>query len=174
MSKQGLVAVFTGNGKGKTSAALGMMFRSSGYENKICMISFIKGDWKCGEQSAVKHLEGLAEIHTMGKGFTWKSDDIEKDIALAKKGWAFAKEKIADSSYSMIILDELTYLVKYKMVEEKEILDVLRDKRADLHIIITGRDASAGIIEIADLVTEMKEIKHPYKKGIMAQAGFDY
>ncbi len=174
MSNKGLISVFTGNGKGKTSAALGLMLRSSGYGKRVCMIQFIKGDWKCGEHEGVKHLEGLAEIHAMGKGFTWKSDDIEKDIALAKEAWAFASKKIQEEAFSMIILDELTYLIKYKMVEEQDIINVLKNKPENLHIVITGRDASDGLIALADLVTEMKEIKHPYKKGVPAQQGFDY
>ncbi len=172
--EKGLIAVFTGNGKGKTSAALGMIVRSSGYGKKVCMIQFIKGDWKCGEHDGVKHFGDLVEIHTMGKGFTWKSEDIEKDIKLAREAWAFAVQTIQEANYSMIILDELTYLIKYNMVEENDILDVLKNKPEDLHIVITGRDASAGLIGIADLVTEMKEIKHPFSKGVSAQPGFDY
>lgn len=174
MSRNGLIAVFTGNGKGKTSSALGLILRSSGYKKKVCMIQFIKGEWKCGEHEAVKQLDGIAEIYPMGKGFTWKSDDIEKDIALAREAWEFAKKKIQDAAFSMIILDELTYLIKYEMVDENEILEVLRNKPEHLHIVITGRDASEGLLEVADLVTEMKDIKHPFKNGVPAQPGFDY
>lgn len=174
MSKKGLIAVFTGNGKGKTSAALGLVLRSSGYRKKVCMIQFIKGNSKCGEHEGMKHLDGLAEIHTMGQGFTWKSENIENDIKLAQEAWAFATTKIQENRYSMIILDELTYLIKYNMVDENAILDVLKNKPTDLHIVITGRDASDGLRDIADLVTEMKEIKHPYTQGISAQQGFDY
>lgn len=171
---RGLLAVFTGNGKGKTSAALGMMLRSSGYSKKVCMIQFIKGGWKCGEHEGVKMLGDLAEIHTMGKGFTWKSDNLDEDIRLARSAWDFAVKKIESDLFSMIILDELTYLIKYGMVEENQILEVLKNKPDNIHIVITGRDASENLIDIADLVTEMHEIKHPFKQGITAQEGFDF
>lgn len=170
---KGLLSIFTGDGKGKTTASLGVLLRAAGHKQKVCMIQFIKGSWKCGEQEAPNLLENV-EIHTLGKGFTWKSENLSEDIALAKKGWQFAESIIRNNEHDLVILDELTYLIKYGMVEEKSITDVLKVRSHDMHIIITGRDASDSLMEMADLVTEMRNIKHPYKKGVKAQAGFDF
>ncbi len=171
--RKGLVAVFTGNGKGKTTAALGLLVRAAGHNHRICMIQFIKGSWKCGEQTSVKTLNNV-ELHTMGKGFTWKSDNIDEDIKLARNAWTFAREKINSGRYDLIILDELTYLVKYNMVSEQDIVACLQEKPDFTHVVITGRDASEQLIATADLVTEMNNVKHPYTKGVKAQAGFEF
>ena len=171
---RGLVAVFTGNGKGKTTSSLGLAFRALGHDQKVCIIQFIKGSWKYGELESAKRFPELLDLYVMGRGFTWKSDDLEKDKAVAREAWDFAKKVILDNDYDMVILDELTYLPHYKIIDEQEVLTVLKDKPKALHVVITGRYASDELIALADLVTEMKEVKHPYKKGIKAQKGFEF
>ena len=170
----GLLAVFTGNGKGKTTASLGLALRALGHKHKVCIIQFLKGSWKYGELDAVKQFAPLLDFHVMGRGFTWKSDDLERDKEVALEAWAFAKKVIQENNYSMVILDELTYLPHYKIIDEQKILSVLRAKPPEQHVVVTGRYASDDLIELADLVTEMVEIKHPYQKGIKAQKGFEF
>lgn len=171
---QGITAVFTGDGKGKTTAALGLALRAAGHDHAICIIQFIKGNWKCGEHNAVLQLGDNVELHVMGKGFTWKSDDIAEDIKLAQKGWQFAKEKIFSDKYELIILDELTYLIHYDMIDEQEVMEVLQKKPSRLHLVITGRYASDALIKKCMMVTEMKDVKHHYNSGVSAQKGFEF
>lgn len=171
---KGLVAVFTGNGKGKTTASLGLAFRALGHGHRVCIIQFIKGSWKYGELETAKQFSPLLDFHVMGRGFTWKSDDLEKDKQVALEAWELAKKIIGDNEYSLVILDELTYLPHYKIIDEQDILTVLKNKPEKQHVVITGRYASDKLIELADLVTEMKEIKHPYKSGVKAQKGFEF
>ena len=166
--------VFTGNGKGKTTSALGLTMRALGHGHKVCFIQFIKGSWQYGELEAARRFEDLLDFHVMGRGFTWKSDDLDKDIAVAREGWEFAKKVIAQKRHQLIVLDELTYLITYKMIEEQEMIDVLTERDPGLHIVVTGRGAGKRLIEAADLVTEMREIKHPYTQGIKAQKGIEY
>lgn len=171
---QGLIAVFTGNGKGKTTASLGLAFRALGHGHRVCIIQFIKGSWKYGELESAKKFSPLLDFHVMGRGFTWKSDDLDKDIAVAREAWQFARSVIEGNRYQLVILDELTYLPHYKMIEESEILKVLKNKAPEMHVVITGRYASEQLIACADLVTEMKEIKHPFQAGVKAQKGFEF
>jgi cob(I)alamin adenosyltransferase len=173
-TKKGLLMVFTGNGKGKTTSALGLAFRALGHGKKVCFIQFIKGSWKYGELEAAKRFADLLDFHVMGRGFTWKSDDLDKDIAVARQGWEFAKKIIAENRHDLIVLDELTYLATYKMIDEQEIVDVLTHRNPSRHIVVTGRGAGDKLIQAADLVTEMREIKHPYKQGIKAQKGIEF
>ncbi len=172
--KKGLLLVFTGNGKGKTTSAIGLSIRAAGNNMPICFIQFIKGSWKYGELDALKRFDDLIDFHVMGRGFTWKSDDLEKDKALARCGWEKAKEAISSGKYKMVVLDEFTYLLKYGMLEKEEVLQVLKNKPEDVHLVITGRDALPEIIDAADLVTEMQAVKHPYKSGIKAQKGIEF
>jgi cob(I)alamin adenosyltransferase len=172
--KKGLLMVLTGKGKGKTTSALGMAFRALGHGFRVCVIQFIKGNWKCGELESAKRFDDLLDFHVMGKGFTWESDNLEEDTKIAQEAWNFAKETINSGKYKMVILDELTYLIKYKMVNEDEIVNFLLNRPYDLNVIVTGRDASKLLIESADLVTEMVSIKHPYDSGIKAQKGIEY
>ena len=172
--KKGLIAVFTGNGKGKTTSSLGLAFRALGHGHKVCVIQFIKGSWKYGELGSAKQFAGLLDFHVMGRGFTWKSDDLEKDKKVARQAWDFAKKIIEENKYAMVILDELTYLPHYHMIEDEEIITTLKNKPDDLHVVITGRHASEALIAQADLVTEMVEVKHPYQEGVSAQKGFEY
>jgi cob(I)alamin adenosyltransferase len=169
----GLTLIFTGDGKGKTTSALGLAFRALGHDFPVCIIQFIKGSWKYGELESAKGFD-LLDFHVMGKGFTWKSDNLDEDIEIARKAWQFAKETILAGKHKLVILDELTYLITYKMVDEQEILDVIANKPKEMHLVITGRGATTGLINAANLVTEMKEIKHPYKKGIKAQKGIEF
>ena len=171
---KGLLLLFTGNGKGKTTAALGLAFRALGHGQKVAMIQFIKGSWKYGEIETAGCFPGQLDFHVMGRGFTWKSDDLSKDVALARKAWAFACKTIADNKHQLVILDELTYLITYKMIEEKEILEGLATRPEGMHVVVTGRGASKNLIAAADLVTEMQEIKHPYVEGIKAQKGIEF
>ena len=166
--------VFTGNGKGKTTAALGLTLRALGHGHRVCFIQFIKGSWHYGELEAAKQFKGLLDFHVMGRGFTWKSDDLEKDIAVAREAWDFAKKIIAENRYDLVVLDELTYLVTYKMIDEQEMVDVLTSRDSSMHIVVTGRGAGKKLTEAADLVTEMCEIKHPYRQGIKAQKGVEF
>jgi len=172
--KQGLLIVYTGNGKGKTTAALGISLRAVGHGMRVCMIQFIKGKWKSGELEAVKDFKGRFDINVMGKGFLFDSEDIEKDRRTARDAWECAKRVITSSEYEVVILDEFTYLLDYGMIEEKDAIGFLSARPEGVHIIVTGRNASDSLIDIADLVTEMKVVKHPLKKGIKAQRGIDY
>lgn len=171
---KGLLAVFTGNGKGKTTASLGLAFRALGHGQKVCIIQFIKGSWKYGELESAKVFAPLLDFHVMGRGFTWKSDDLERDKEVALEAWEFAKKTIRDDKYSLVILDELTYLPHYKIIDEADILSVLAAKPEGQHVVVTGRYASDDLIALADLVTEMVEVKHPFKSGIKAQKGFEF
>ncbi len=172
--QKGLLIVFTGEGKGKTTAALGMALRAIGHNMKVGIFQFIKGKWHPGELEALKCFSTV-EVFQLGNGFTFKKEDISKDIELAKRGWSIAKEAIASNRYHMVILDELNYVIHYGFIEEEEVLDFLLVRPSNLHIVITGRYASNKIIEIADLVTEMKLLKHPFRtKNIKAQRGVEF
>jgi cob(I)alamin adenosyltransferase len=171
---KGLLIVFTGNGKGKTTSALGMAMRAAGHGLKVCFIQFIKGSWRYGELDAVKRFEGLIDLHVMGKGFTWKSDNIEEDARLAREAWDFACTTIASGTYHTVVLDEFTYLLHYKMLEIEPCLQFLSSRNPAQHVVITGRYAPEQLIAAADLVTEMQMIKHPFKKGIKAQKGIEF
>lgn len=170
----GLLIVFTGNGKGKTTAALGMAMRAAGHGLKVCFIQFIKGSWHYGELDAAKRLDGLIDLHVMGKGFTWKTDDREEDIRLAREAWAFAGTVINSGVYHTVVLDEFTYLLHYKMLEIAPCLHVLTNRNPGQHVVITGRYAPQELINAADLVTEMQAIKHPLKNGVRAQKGIEF
>jgi cob(I)alamin adenosyltransferase len=174
MARKGLLMVHTGKGKGKTTAALGLAFRALGHRLPVCMIQFIKGNWKYGELKSAASFEGLLDFHVVGKGFTWKSKDIDRDRKAARDGWDLAKTAIAAGRYHLVILDEFTYVVNYGMIDEDEAVEVLRNRPEGLHVLVTGRDAPARFLEMADIVTEMREIKHPYKAGIKAQKGIEW
>lgn len=172
--EKGLLLVFTGDGKGKTTAALGLAFRAMGHEYPVCMIQFVKGSWRYGELETAKHFDNLMELHVMGKGFTWQSDDLDKDIQAARDAWDFAVKTIGENRHRLIILDELTYLITYGMLDEHVVLDALAARPEHMHIVVTGRNASSGLVAAADLVTEMRNIKHAYDNGIMAQKGIEF
>ncbi|MFC1523878.1 cob(I)yrinic acid a,c-diamide adenosyltransferase [Thermodesulfobacteriota bacterium] len=174
MTHTGLIIINTGNGKGKTTAAFGQALRAWGQGLKVCIIQFIKGKWQTGEGKALERLPVDIELHTLGSGFTWESEDRDDLIRTAREGWEFAKDKISSNQYQFIVLDELTYLISYNMIDEREVLEVLRDRPGGMHVMITGRDATEGLIHAADLVTEMREIKHPYLQGSRGMKGIEW
>ncbi|MDA2932956.1 cob(I)yrinic acid a,c-diamide adenosyltransferase [Acidobacteria bacterium AH-259-D05] len=171
--RKGLVIVNTGNGKGKTSAALGVLLRAWGRGMKVSMLQFIKHSTaNFGEHQAARKIG--VEIQPMGDGFTWLSKDMEVTKGLALKLWNICKEKMFSGKYDIVILDEFTYPLDYGWISIEEVLEALRNRPEKLHVIITGRRAPQPLIEVADLVTEMREIKHPYQQGIKAQPGIDF
>jgi cob(I)alamin adenosyltransferase len=171
--RKALVVLYTGNGKGKTTAALGMLLRAWGRGMKVCMLSFIKTETSnYGEERAARKL-GI-ELIPLGAGFTWLSKDIEHDRALARRCWELCKEKINSGQYDIVVLDEITYPLTYGWLEMEDVLETLRNRPADLHVVMTGRDAPEALVEFADLVTEMREVKHPFQQGIKAQPGIDF
>lgn len=170
---KGLVVVNTGNGKGKTTAALGLLMRAWGRDMRVIMFQFIKhqsANW--GESRAARKMG--VEIIPLGSGFTWMSKDLEHDRALARQGWQRCREAIASGSYDVVILDEITYCFTYGWLDLDEVLAVLRHRPPRQHVIITGRDAPDALIDFADLVTEMREIKHPFGSGVKAQPGIEF
>ncbi|MBN2401265.1 MAG: cob(I)yrinic acid a,c-diamide adenosyltransferase [Spirochaetes bacterium] len=174
MDNKGLLMINTGNGKGKTTSALGLALRSLGHQLPVCMIQFIKGSWDYGELKSSERFKDILDYFVVGHGFTWKTDNIEEDKKAARDGWELAKSVISEAKHHLIILDELTYALNYGMIDITEAVFVFKHKPEDMHIMITGRNAPSEIIEIADLVTEMKEIRHPYKSGIEAQKGIEW
>lgn len=173
MSKEkGLVIVFTGNGKGKTTASLGMAVRAWGQGMKVLMLQFIKGDMVYGELKLPDKLEDF-EIRPLGEGFT-NTGDPNKHIQAARSALDIARKEIASSKWDMIILDEIIYAAGFKLLSEDDILDLIKIKPVNMHLVLTGRDAPRRLIDQADLVTEMKEVKHPYSQGIKAQKGVEY
>ncbi|MBP8646192.1 MAG: cob(I)yrinic acid a,c-diamide adenosyltransferase [Syntrophobacteraceae bacterium] len=174
MPTRGLILVYTGRGKGKTTAALGMAFRSLGHELPVCIIQFIKGTWKYGELLSARRFDDLLDLHVAGRGFTRKAKDLEEHRHAAVRGWELAREVIASGRHHLVILDEFTHVLNLGMVDKEEVREVLAQKPEHLHVLITGRDAPAFLSEMADLVTEMREVKHPYKAGIKAQKGIEF
>ena len=172
MERRGLTILYTGNGKGKTTASMGQAMRAVGQGLNVCVIQFIKGTWLTGEAKACATL-GLVEFHSMGSGFTWRESPQETKRA-AEAGWTLAEEKVMGGAFDMVILDELTYLITYQLIDESCILNLIRNRPSHVHLVISGRDASAALIEAADLVTEIKEVKHPYAVGVKAQPGIEF
>jgi cob(I)alamin adenosyltransferase len=172
--KKGLLIVNTGDGKGKTTAALGMAMRAAGHGLKVCFIQFIKGSWKYGELDAVKKFSDTIDFHVMGKGFTWKSDDLEKDRAAARDAWGLAQAAMTGDKYQLVVLDEFTYLLMYTVVDLQPVMETLAARPKDLHVVVTGRAAPPALIEAADLVTEMQPVKHPLQAGVTAQKGIEF
>jgi len=172
----GLIIVHTGNGKGKTTAAMGMALRAGGHNFKTLMIQFIKGTWHYGELDAVKKLYPYFEIAPMGKGFVrfGKEKPNHEHILTVIEAWNFSKKKIELDEFDMIILDEINYVLDYNFLPVEDVLKTLKSKPDRLHLVLTGRNAHPMILEMADLVTEMKEVKHPFQKGIKAQKGIEF
>jgi cob(I)alamin adenosyltransferase len=171
--RKALVIVLTGQGKGKTTAALGVVLRAWGRGMKTVVLQFVKARTaNYGENRAARKL-GI-EMIPLGEGFTWLSKDIEKDKATARECWELARQKIDSGQYDIVVLDEMTYPMTYGWIPVEEVIDTLRQRPQGLHVIITGRDAPQELIDFADLVTEMREVKHPYKKGVKARPGIDF
>ena len=177
MSESGLTIVYTGNGKGKTTAALGIALRAVGYDKKICMIQFIKGSWHYGEMSSSKRLEPEFEMVAIGKGFVGIIDDkspIEEHKSIADEAIKISINKIQSGNYDIIILDEINYALNLGLVKLEDVLNLIKSKPNTLDLVLTGNHAKDEIIELADLVTEMKEVKHPYRQGKKAKKGIDF
>ncbi|WP_319532110.1 cob(I)yrinic acid a,c-diamide adenosyltransferase [uncultured Cohaesibacter sp.] len=173
--EKGLVIVHTGKGKGKSTAAFGMAFRSLGHGHKIAVIQFVKGAWNSGEKQVLERFPELVTIKAMGEGFTWETQDRQKDIDNARAAWEAAKETILDPDIRFVLLDELNIVLRYDYLPIEEIIEFLQnEKPEDTHVVITGRNAKDELIEIADLVTEMTLIKHPFRSGVKAQEGIEF
>ena len=172
--EKGLLIVHTGKGKGKSTAAFGMVFRALGHGMKVGVIQFVKGAWSTGERVVLEKFSDLVTIKAMGEGFTWETQDRQRDVAHARAGWEEAKRLIADPGYRMVLLDELNIVLRYDYLPLDEVLAALKSKPADKHVIVTGRNARDELIEIADLVTEMEQVKHPFRDGVKAQAGIEF
>lgn len=173
--KKGLIMVHTGEGKGKTTAGLGMVLRCLGRGYKVAIVQFIKGKWIPGELKALRTFGEQVEYHAMGDGFTWETKNIEQDKASARLAWAKCLEIIRARTHRLIFLDEINYVVHYGFLEAEDVIEGIKEKSADTHILLTGRHAAKGIVDLADLVTEMKPIKHPYKdQKIKAQPGIEF
>jgi len=173
---RGIIVVNTGDGKGKSTAAFGTVFRAIGQGMRVAVIQFIKGKWKTGEMNTFKHFDDITHMIS-GEGFTWDSQDKEKDIAAAQKGWGFAKDVIeqkTDREYQLLVLDEFNLALDYDFVDLGEVVSVLKNKPDSLNIIVTGRNAPQQIIDIADTVTNMTPVKHAFESGIKAQRGIEF
>jgi len=169
----GLLVVYTGHGKGKTTAALGMVFRALGRGLRVTVVQFIKGKWKTGERAFAESLPQLRFL-VMGLGFTWESDDISRDKAAARAAWAEAQKEIRSGERELVVLDELTYAFHYGFLDFDEVLETLRSRPAGVHVVVTGRDAPEALLAMADLVTEMTLVKHPFQRGEKARLGVDF
>ena len=177
MSQKGLVIVYTGGGKGKTSAALGLVLRAVGYNHKVCMIQFVKGSWHYGELDSAKRLAPEFEMITAGKGFVGILDDKsprEEHVKAANDTLMISREKILSGKYNVVILDEINYAVQLELLKLDDVIDLIKSKPTELDLVLTGNHAAKEVIELADLVTEMKEIKHPFKSGLKAKKGIDF
>ena len=172
--EKGLLMVHTGKGKGKSTAAFGLAVRAMGNDMRVGVVQFVKGKWQTGERAILEHFPERVTIRTMGEGFTWDTQDRQRDIAAAKAAWQVAQEMMADESYDLILLDELNIVLRYDYLPLAEIVPALAARRDGLHIVVTGRNAKDELIEAADLVTEMLEVKHHFKAGVKAQTGIEF
>ena len=171
--EKGLLIVHTGTGKGKSTAAFGMALRGLAHGFRVGVVQFVKGPWTSGEREVLRRFPEI-EIHAMGEGFTWETQDRARDLAAARAAWEAAKAMIADPAYRLVLLDELNIVLRYDYLPIGEVVETLRAKPRDLHVVVTGRNAKPELIEIADLVTEMTMVKHPFRSGVKAQAGIEF
>jgi len=177
--EKGLLIVHTGKGKGKSTAAFGLAARAIGNDMKVGVVQYVKGKWETGERKVLEAFPDNIEIHTMGEGFTWETQDRERDIRAAENAWAKSKEMIEacrgpSPEFDMIVLDELNIVLRYDSIDLGEVVEFLKNKPEKLHVVVTGRNAKEELIEIADLVTEMTQIKHPFRSGVKAQVGIEF
>jgi cob(I)alamin adenosyltransferase len=174
VASKGLLMVNTGPGKGKSTAAFGLVLRALGHGWRVGVVQFIKGAWETGERKALERFSDLVEWHTMGEGFTWETQDRQRDIAAAERAWAMALRLMDDPSIRLLVLDELNIALRYDYLPLDRILAALANRRGDLNIVVTGRNAKLELIEIADLVTEMTLVKHHFRAGVKAQPGIEF
>lgn len=172
--KKGLIIVHTGHGKGKSTAAFGTAIRAIGTGYKVAIVQFIKGSWKTGEVKFFRSLKGQCQIFTIGDGFTWDTKSFEHDCETAQRAWKKCCELLCDKEHQLVIFDEINYAIHYNFLDVAEVILQLKQKPPLKHVILTGNPAAPELIDLADLVTEMKCIKHPYNSGIIAQAGIEY
>ena len=177
--EKGLLIVHTGKGKGKSTAAMGLAIRAIGNGMKVGIVQFVKGKWQTGERVVLEAFPDLVTVRTMGEGFTWETQDRARDIAAAEAAWDVSKDMIeaargATPAYDMVILDELNIVLRYDYLPLDDVIEVLANRPPDLHVVVTGRNAKEKLIEIADLVTEMTMVKHPFRAGVKAQKGIEF
>jgi len=172
--RKGLIVVNMGEGKSKSSSAFGMVFRAAAWGMKVCVVQFIKGKWKTGEQKAAERFENI-EWHALGDGFTWDTQNPEQDIATSREIWELCKAKLRSGEFDMLLIDEINYVTGYGWIPGEEVAGFLREERPDwMHVILTGRNAADEVIELADTVTEMRMVKHAFEKGIPATQGIEF
>lgn len=172
--EKGLLIVHTGTGKGKSTAAFGLALRMLGRGRRVGVVQFIKGAWHSAERDALEKFGDQVSWHTMGEGFTWETQDLQRDIAAAQRAWAKAQELMADPSFGLVVLDELNVALRYDYLPLPAVIATLRARRPSLHVVVTGRNAKADLIEAADLVTEMTLVKHHFAAGVKAQPGIEF
>ncbi|MCW4275371.1 MAG: cob(I)yrinic acid a,c-diamide adenosyltransferase [Candidatus Thiodiazotropha taylori] len=172
--RNGLTLVHTGDGKGKSSSAFGMVFRAAGWGMKVLVVQFIKGKWKTGEQQAASRFDNI-EWHALGDGFTWDTNNPEQDQQTTRSIWSFCQQKILSEAYDLVVLDEINYCCSYGWLKGKEVADFIKQSKPDwMHLVLTGRQAPDELIEIADTVTEMRLVKHAFEQGITAEQGVEF
>ncbi|UUP19722.1 cob(I)yrinic acid a,c-diamide adenosyltransferase [Nitratireductor thuwali] len=172
--EKGLLIVNTGPGKGKTTAAFGLALRMLGHGKRVGVVQFIKGAWHSGEKDAFAAFGDRVSWHTMGEGFTWETQDLQRDIAAAERAWEKAEVLMADPSISLVVLDELNIALRYDYLDLEKVVSSLQARRPDLHVVVTGRNAKPALVEAADLVTEMGQEKHHFSAGVKAQQGIEF
>ncbi|HKF72053.1 MAG TPA: cob(I)yrinic acid a,c-diamide adenosyltransferase [Stellaceae bacterium] len=172
--ERGLIILHTGTGKGKSTAAFGLVLRCLGHGMRVGIVQFVKGAWATGERTVLARFPDLVTMRAMGEGFTWETQDRARDIAAARAAWEVAKTMLADPTYRLVLLDELNIVLRYDYLPVEEVVAALKAKRRDLHVVVTGRNAKPELIDTADLVTEMKLVKHPFRAGVKAQAGIEF
>jgi len=173
-TERGVSILLTGNGKGKSSSAFGMVIRALGYGQKVGIVQFIKGAQLSGEELYVREHCPQVSFYQMGTGFTWNTQDREADIAAAEATWAYVEPLLTDTSYDLVVLDELTYMLAYKYLDEDTVLNAIKNSPLEQSVVVTGRGGGSALQEIMDTVSEVKDIKHAYKSGIKARKGVDY
>jgi cob(I)alamin adenosyltransferase len=174
IASKGLLMVNTGSGKGKSTASFGLVLRALGHGWPVGVVQFIKGAWQTGERKALERFPDLVEWHTLGEGFTWDTQDRQRDIAAAERAWAMARKLMDDTRVRLLVLDELNIALRYDYLPLADVLAALNNRRDDLNIVVTGRNAKPELIAIADLVTEMTLIKHHFAAGVKAQPGIEF
>lgn len=171
---RGLLLVYTGDGKGKSTSAFGTIVRALGWGHSVAVVQYVKGNWKVGEREFFQNFDGLVDWHTMGEGFTWDTQDRERDIAAAKAAWNESVKLMSSGDYDLVVLDELNIVLRYDYLDVNDVIEGLRSRSHRTSVIVTGRDAKPELLEQADLVSEVKAVRHPFDNGIKAKRGIDF